>query len=456
MITGVEEVEITALRERGWSVSAIARHVGRDRKTVREYLSGRRTVGVRASSTPDPLEPFVDYVKARFVDDPHVWATALFDEIVELGFERSYATFTRGLRARGLRPHCEACAGVKGRATIEIEHPPGQEIQWDWLELPEAPWGGDAHLLVGSLPFSGRFRGVFADAEDQPHLVAAMHGVLVRLGGTARVWRVDRMATVIKPGTADVQASFVPVAKHYGVSVAPCPPRRGNRKGSVEKSNHYATQRWWKTMSASTMIEAQQSLDRFCARIADKRKRPAGRIPLELADRAGNLAGRRPLVFELALLEDLRALPAVPFPAVVTRQVTVSPSATARFDGNAYGVPAGLIGASVSVSWRLGTDTIDITTPAGTVVASHRLAPKGAGQVVRSAGQRAQLENVVLGAFTTDRPCVSKANRPPGSAAQAAATRLRGDTADGVVVDLAAYQAICDQGSGGDNGKAAR
>jgi hypothetical protein len=35
---------------------------------------------------------------------------------------------------------------VKGRVTIEIEHPPGEEIQWDWLELPDAPWGGDGHL----------------------------------------------------------------------------------------------------------------------------------------------------------------------------------------------------------------------------------------------------------------------------------------------------------------------
>ena len=80
--------------------------------------------------------------------------------------------------ARTARP----ATGVKGRATIEIEHPPGEEIQWDWVELPEAPWGGDAHLLVGSLPCSGKFRGVFAESEDQAHLIEAMDGVLRRLG----------------------------------------------------------------------------------------------------------------------------------------------------------------------------------------------------------------------------------------------------------------------------------
>ena len=40
----------------------------------------------------------------------------------------------------------------------------------------------------------------------------------------------DRLAMVIVPGTRDVQASFAPVAKHYGAIVEPCPPRRGNRK----------------------------------------------------------------------------------------------------------------------------------------------------------------------------------------------------------------------------------
>lgn len=35
MITGRDVVEVHAFRERGWSISAIARHVDRDRKTVR-------------------------------------------------------------------------------------------------------------------------------------------------------------------------------------------------------------------------------------------------------------------------------------------------------------------------------------------------------------------------------------------------------------------------------------
>jgi transposase len=35
MLTWEDDVEVHALRKRGWSISAIARHTGHDRKTVR-------------------------------------------------------------------------------------------------------------------------------------------------------------------------------------------------------------------------------------------------------------------------------------------------------------------------------------------------------------------------------------------------------------------------------------
>ncbi len=130
MFSRSEDVEVHALFKRGWSISAIARHVERDRKTVRSYLNGDRQPGVRRPAAPDPLAPFVGYVTARFVDDPHLWASALFDEVVPLGYGCSYPSFARQLRVAGLRPHCEACSGVRGRETVEIDHPAGEEIQW--------------------------------------------------------------------------------------------------------------------------------------------------------------------------------------------------------------------------------------------------------------------------------------------------------------------------------------
>src|SRR5215213_10284854 len=199
----VVEARALALHARGWTISAIARHLQINRRTVRRYLSGEVGVGKRRPAGLDGFERFVGYARQRLLDDPHLWASTLHDELLELGYPGSYPSLTRALRARGLRPHCEPCQGVKGRDRAIIDHPAGQETQWDWLELPDPPerwgWGKTAHLLVGSLAHSSRWRGVLAPCEDQPHLTEALDAVARRLGGLTQRWRFDRMATVCHP-----------------------------------------------------------------------------------------------------------------------------------------------------------------------------------------------------------------------------------------------------------------
>src|SRR5216684_2597933 len=112
MLTQGESVEAHALRQRGWSVSAIARHLKCDRKTVRAYLSGERVPGQRKPAGPDRFEPYAEYCRIRFAGDPHLWATTLFEEVTGLGYDRAYQSFTRALRVRGLRPRCERCAAA--------------------------------------------------------------------------------------------------------------------------------------------------------------------------------------------------------------------------------------------------------------------------------------------------------------------------------------------------------
>ena len=45
MLTREDDVDAHALHRRGWTISAIARHLGRDRKTIRAYLNGERVAG---------------------------------------------------------------------------------------------------------------------------------------------------------------------------------------------------------------------------------------------------------------------------------------------------------------------------------------------------------------------------------------------------------------------------
>jgi transposase len=401
LLSREDVVEIVALRRRGWSVSAIARHTGRDRKTIRAWLAaGEQRRRPRAASV---LEPYRAYIECRLGDDPHLDATVLLRELRPLGFERSYQTLTRELRRLELRPECPVCKRGGHRVTIELAHEPGEELQLDWLELRETPWGEPAYLLVGVLSHSGRIRAVVSDGMDFAHVVAALDGVLRRLGGTTRSWRTDRMATIVAPGSDRLRAEAAELAKHYGVTIAVCPRYRPQRKGVVEASIRYIGRSWWRTARVATAAEAQRSLDLWCVDVADRRRRG----PLTVAQKAA--------------AEPLLPLPAAAYPAELRVERIVSASALVSVDGNRYSVPPALAGQTVSVRLRVGEPVLQIVSAAGVLVATHRRAPTGAGQLVRSPTHQAALEQAVLAAFTTKPRCARKPNRPPSAEALALA-----------------------------------
>ena len=451
MLTWEDDVEVHALRKRGWTISAIARHTGFDRKTVRKYLNGegsrgyvpgrRRIRSTRSSTTSPP----------RLIEDPHLWARTLFDELEDLGFGLSYQSLTRNIRTRNLRPVCEACRTATERPNAVITHPPGDETQWDWLELPNPPaswgWGKTANLLVGSLAHSGKWRAALSASTDQPHLVAALDRVVRGLGGVSRVWRFDRMATVCDPGSGRVTASFAGVAKHYGVAVAICPARRGHRKGVVEKINHTAAQRWWRTLADEATVEAAQaSVDRFA------RVRGGTRIRAT--------ADGRSSVATVAKTEPLQPVPTTAYPVIVTEQRTASRQALVSYRGNRYSVPPELAAAAVVVSHPIGGEFCDIATTTGIVIARHRMATDGLGVMVRDSGHVIALDAAALATAATGRPHRRKERIPPGPAAKAAAqliqqkqrhtARIRDSRStvaesspartDPTVIDLSAYE----------------
>jgi transposase len=435
MLTWEDCVEAQALRAKGWSISAIAAHLECDRKTVRAYLNGKRRPGERKPARPEGLTEFIGYCRQRLTDDPHVWLTTLFDEVVGLGYTGSYQAFTAGVRRPELRPRCEPCAAGRGVDRAVIDHPARQETQWDWLELPDPPrrWGcGDkAHLLLGVLAHSSRWRGWIAESEDQPHLIEGLHQVATRLGGLSERWRFDRMATVCHPGSGRITASFGPVALHYRVGISICPSKHAWRKGAVEKSADTIAQRWWRTLADDvTVAQAQAGLDALCVGLDGRRR---------VRD------GARTTVGALAATEPLRAMPA-PFPAVLDVERTVSNQARISFRGNVYSVPPGHAGQVVAVRHKLGTVTLDVLDRHGGLLAHHRREPDGAGVVVSLDEHVSALTRVVLGNFSDREPCRRKTRRPPSAVALAEAERIRArrtgaGAADEVVVDFADYAA---------------
>ena len=233
MLTQGESVEAHALRERGWSVSAIARHLGRDRKTVRAYLEGKREPGRRQARGPGPVRA----VRGVLPDPVRRRPAPVGDDAVRRGrrswvMTGAYPSFTRALRGRGLRPSCEACAAAGTPAEFAvIGHPAGGETQWDWVELPDPPavvgaGGSTRTCWSGRCRTRARGAGCSRSREQQPYLVASLHGVCERLGGVTRRWRFDRMSTVCHPGVRGPDARRSPRSRSTTASPSTC-ARRG-------------------------------------------------------------------------------------------------------------------------------------------------------------------------------------------------------------------------------------
>ena len=127
----------------------------------------------------------------------------------------------------------------------------------------------------------------------------------------------------------------------------------------MEKANHSAAQRWWRTLPDDvTPAQAQARLDAWCAGQGDARRRVRD--------------GERTTVGALMAGEPLAPLPAVPFPAVIEDTRMVSAQALVSWHGNSYSVPPGHGGQKVTVRHQLGGATLDVVTAAGTVLARHR------------------------------------------------------------------------------------
>ncbi len=198
----------------------------------------------------------------------------------------------------------------------------------------------------------------------------------------------------------------------------------------MEKANHSAAQRWWRTLPDDvTPAQAQARLDAWCARAGDARRRVRD--------------GERVTVGTLAAAEPLAPLPAVPFPAVIEDARVVTAQALVSWHGNSYSVPPGHGGQRVTVRHRLGAGTVDVVTAAGTVLARHRREPDHAGAVVRDSGHVAALEKKVMAARgEAGRPCRRKERRPPPAAALSEAAAIRGQSGGGATVtDFAAWAA---------------
>jgi hypothetical protein len=122
----------------------------------------------------------------------------------------------------------------------------------------------------------------------------------------------------------------------------------------------------------------------------------------------------------------------------------VGDSSLVAWRGNRYSVLPGLEGATVLVRYRLGSQHLEILSPAGVRLAQHRHEPDGAGVIQRLDEHRIAQAEMVLAAFGSGRRCRHKVRRPLSPEALAEAAQLRPPLCREVTVDLADYARLAE------------
>ncbi|GLK46999.1 MULTISPECIES: hypothetical protein [Novosphingobium] len=89
---------VVALREKGWTISAIAQETGRDRKTIRQWLMDRQP-GQWERTSRHPANAFDDFIRARWADACRN-ATQLYREVCERGYSGSVKGFRQWVKIR--------------------------------------------------------------------------------------------------------------------------------------------------------------------------------------------------------------------------------------------------------------------------------------------------------------------------------------------------------------------
>ena len=270
MVTEERWTEIRRLHDRErLPVSAIARRLELDRKTVRKYLRMPQwTPYQRSPAETTLLTAHADWLRERA---PAVGYSAqvLYQELRQgRGYAGSYETVKRFVAP--LREAAER-AGICQR---RFETPPGQQSQVDWgqVRVPFRSRSQPVHVFVLTLGFSRRsfYQGYLN--ERLPHLLEAHELAFAHFGGLCREHLYDRMRTVClgeREGRVVWHPTFLAFAAYWGFEPRLCRPYRAQTKGKVESGVKYLRQNFLPGRGFVDLADFQSQLAEWTATIAD-------------------------------------------------------------------------------------------------------------------------------------------------------------------------------------------
>jgi transposase len=324
-------------RQERRSVSAIARELGIDRKTVRRCLRSAAWQPYQRVAREDTLLAEHESFLRERAPQVRYSARILHQELCsQRGFRGSYDVvkrFVAPLRA------LEAAAQA---TQTRFETPPGQQSQIDWGQAHVQFRCGPRtmHIFVLTLGYSRRGFYWGSPNEQIGSFLEAHERAFEHFGGHTREHLYDRARTVCRPREDSPgvcwNGTFRAFSQHWGFEPRVCQPYRACTKGKVESGVKFVKGNFLPGRVFIDVVDFQDQLNAWNADIADIRihgtthERPIDRFDQE----RDHLVGTRG---HPSFLTDVRLSRLVATDYLVT------------VDTNRYSVPFQLIGQAVEV-----------------------------------------------------------------------------------------------------------
>jgi len=341
-------------RAGGQSISAIARELDLDRKTVRSCLRQLAWQPYRRAKAGGLLDEHREWLAQR-APDVNYSARILWQELrSQHGFAGSYVIVRRAVAPLRM------VASVAALTQRRFETGPGEQAQCDWgqITVPLSGVRTEIHIFVMTLGYSRRGFALGFLRERMGDLLAAHEAAFAHFGGRCEFLLYDRMRTVVlgtSEGRPRLNPTFAAFAGHWGFTPRLCQPYRAQTKGKVESGVKYVKRNFVPGREFRDLEDFNAQLAAWQLEIADVRvhgtthQRPIDRFADEaraLAPTAGHASFLQALVRERVVAEDWLV----------------------SIDGNRYSVPFVLIGKTVQVVREGGAWVI---RHRGAVMAEH-------------------------------------------------------------------------------------
>jgi transposase len=367
--------------EEGHSISAIARMMELDRKTVRRCVREAWQPYRREVVVETLLSPHRSWLERR-APEVRYSARILYQELkAQHGYAGSYETVKRFVAP------LRELVGSDALTQTRFETAPGEQSQVDWgqVRVPFRHGPVKLHLFVLTLGFSRRgFYWAYAD-ERLNQFLEAHERAFTHFGGLTAEHLYDRPRTVChrnKDGRRVWNPTFKAFAEHWGFEPRVCRAYRAQTKGKVESGVKYVKRNFVPGRQFIDIVDFTEQLGEWNAEVADTRVHgTTHEVPLVRFER------------ERPHLLPTHRQPSFLTEATVSRMV--ASDWLVSFRSNRYSVPFRLIGKAVEVHARDGVVRV---FHRGECVAEHRqrlgrhelaIAPEhGPGAVVRNARSR--------------------------------------------------------------------